>query len=269
MIRDLIKFRGRYRDAVMASRPFGLWMLDEPSGTSARNARPGGAAGTYYGASLNVPGPAGFGASFGGSGYVDLTTLAGFGATRANGSGIEFWLRTAQTAIGAVVGVANSGSGTNAFIVRVNANSSGAGAAGCLYFAAYDSVVRFRAGLNTSAALNDGRWHHVAASYSPGSGLTVFVDGVSRPVSVYYDGGADNFAFVDFTNTATAMAFNNGTIQQYVTGSLSGLALFPRPIAGKEVLDHYRAGTDVRSSKTYFVPGGTPARFRILQGASL
>lgn len=85
-------------------------------------------------------------------------------------------------------------------------------------------------------SLNDGGWHHVAATWEPAS-MAVFVDGVEV---------ARRFSLSGSINPATATAFMVGGEQDApfgFIGSLDEPAVFSRVLSGSEIAAVYQAST--------------------------
>ena len=108
-----------------------------------------------------------------------------------------------------------------------------------------DGKVRFGIGtakttLASSAALNNGAWHHVVGTYSTGgNGMKLYVDGAlqdstkATPVpmpSGYWRAGAEQM---------TGWA---GNPDQYFDGTLDELAVYPTELSQARVTAHRTAG---------------------------
>jgi hypothetical protein len=87
-----------------------------------------------------------------------------------------------------------------------------------------------------SSALFDGGWHHVTASWQPGS-MAIFVDGVevARQVS-------RSASINPATSTAFMIGGEQGTPFGY-SGSIDEPAAFSRVLSGEEIAAVYQAST--------------------------
>lgn len=166
-----------YRDAVLADSPLLYWRLDETAGTAAADS-----------ANSDDPGTVRNGVTWGVSGAlaseVRSTALNltnnGFvtensNTTHAgNPSTSEIWVRTSSTSGGPLLTFGQSGGTT--------ANSSTT--TDRVLYLSPDGKVRFGVRgvvIASNAALNDGAWHHVAATYTNTSGgMKLYVDGVQQ-----------------------------------------------------------------------------------------
>lgn len=160
-----------YREAVEldGARPY--WRMDEVSGTTASDASGAGINGTYEG-----------GVSLGRSGVLPDSKAAEFGQnskvtsknilTNPQTFSVEGWIRTETTGGGRILGFGNestnnSGNYDRHLYMRNDGHVS---------FGVYDGRTNI---VSSQSALNDGTWHHVVGTYSPGS-MELFVDGVSQ-----------------------------------------------------------------------------------------
>lgn len=101
----------------------------------------------------------------------------------------------------------------------------------------WQSPFRIRAAVRTPDSYNDGKWHHVVATFEPRTGSRIFIDGVkvaedpsmnwSRSVNAYIRIGGDRV--VSWPNAPTS-AFFQGRIDQ--------VALYRRPLSETQVIDH-------------------------------
>jgi hypothetical protein len=87
-----------------------------------------------------------------------------------------------------------------------------------------------------SSALFDGGWHHIAASWSPGS-MAVFIDGVEVGRQVSWSASINAAA-----STAFMIGGEQGTPFGF-TGSIDEPAVFSRVLSGAEIAAAYQAST--------------------------
>jgi len=222
-----------YRDAVLADGPTSLWRLGEPSGTVAVDSA--GSDDLQLGA----------GVSRGTDGAVgDVDTASSFDGTSA-GSGstavgipgpdtftIEAWVKTTSTAGGKLLGFGNAATGrSNNYDRHLYVGSDGK-----VRFGVYDAYSYV---LASRTAVNDGQWHHVAASLSS-AGMVLFVDAkrvatdptVTRgePFWGFWRVGGDN---LDYWPAQPASG--------HLAGVLDEVALYPQALTLAQVQAHFVA----------------------------
>ena len=217
-----------YGAAIRAGEPDLYWRLGETAGTLAADAGvTGSGTGTYRsGTSLGQPGAiagvANTAVRFNGTSglvssdrlYVNPTTYSA-----------ELWFATTSTAGGVLIGFGNKQTGlstTRDRQVRLETN-------GRLSFATGPAVV------TTTAAVNDGAWHHLVATQSAG-GMRLYLDGAlvgqgplssSASYSGYWRVGGD----------ATSGS------STYVAAVVDEVAVYSRALTGAEAAAHFAVGT--------------------------
>ncbi len=92
-----------------------------------------------------------------------------------------------------------------------------------------------------AASYNDGRWHHVAVSYSEGM-ESLYVDGalVAQQAAAQVPYAATHNYFLGTGYTAYWSAGNGGW--HYFQGQLDEAAIYPRALSAGEVSQHFAAG---------------------------
>ncbi|ROP42993.1 PKD domain-containing protein [Pseudokineococcus lusitanus] len=158
-----------YADAVLADGATSLWRLGEASGPTAFDS-----AGAD---DLTLPVSAVRGADGAVTGDT-ATTFAGTAALQGvstvaqpgpNTFSVESWVRTTSTQGGKLVGFGNSRTaGSTSYDRHVYMTPGGQ-----LVFGVYPGTART---VQSTAAYNDGRWHHVVATLGAG-GMQLYVDG--------------------------------------------------------------------------------------------
>lgn len=95
----------------------------------------------------------------------------------------------------------------------------------------------------TTAAFNDGNWHHVAATLdTSGNVLKIYVDGVDQAVVKSFD-----FALTSIVNSADPVnigAFNSGGVQ-LMDGHIDEPSLWDTALSASEVTAIYNSGTPI------------------------
>ncbi|MBX9244948.1 PKD domain-containing protein [Actinotalea ferrariae] len=223
-----------YAEKVLEDDPAYFWRLGEADGTAAydhagwSDARVGpavtrGLAGAVVGdpdAASGFPGTA--------DGIV-VSPVAEPGPERFT---VEAWVRTTSTRGGKIIGFGNAASGTSGSYDRhVYMDSEGR-----ITFGVYPGGVRT---VRSASAYNDGAWHHVVASLGE-TGMQLYVDGrriasradttSAQPYSGYWRIGGDNLG-----------GWPDRPADDFLTGAVDEVAVYPRALAFAEVVDHYRA----------------------------
>jgi Concanavalin A-like lectin/glucanases superfamily len=81
--------------------------------------------------------------------------------------------------------------------------------------------------------VDDGAWHHVVVAVDRDTGITVYVDGLSRATTGPSTGSVSN-----------AVAFQVGRVSNFSVykGDVDELALYPSLLSSARVQAHYGAG---------------------------
>ncbi|MEZ6124895.1 MAG: M60 family metallopeptidase [Planctomycetaceae bacterium] len=204
-----------------APRPFAWWKLDETSGSVAADSSGNGRDGAVSGGTW-TPGNRGGALLFNGT---SDRILAGTAASLSGTTDFTAtaWIRT--TASGVIIQQRNGGF-NGEYVLKVNPN-------GTLNFFIYGNSA-YQFDFNSTTAVNDGEWHHVAAVRSGTSGF-LSVDGVQagtgrgpvrdlaptigvgigadiRDDNKYFSGTLDDIRLYD-------VALSAGSILELATGS--------------------------------------------------
>lgn len=199
----------------------GYWPLDATAGTAASDASGNGNNGTVSGASWKSGGRLNGCLSFNGAGSsVQITN-----PVSADFS-IAFWVKTTQTAGS---GQWYQGAGLVDGDTPGYANDFGAALCGgqfCFGVGNPDISIR------SSALINDGAWHHCAATRQQGTGsICVYVDGVLQATG----SGNENSLNASSRLLFGAIASGGG----YFNGSLDDVKIFNRALSSNEVAAVY------------------------------
>jgi hypothetical protein len=217
-----------------------LYPLLETTGTTAVDTSGNNRPGTYTatGVAYGQPGPCPRDTAKaitldGAAGYVSGPATAQAGPAAFT---IELWFKTTTTRGGKLIGYGNkpTGSSTN-YDRHIYMSNSGQ-----IYFGVYPNAVR-TISTSTTTAYNDGRWHHVAASLSPTTGMALYLDGklvatdTATTTAQAYPGfwriGQDNL------NGWTAIPLST-----FFAGSLAYAAAYSTVLTPTQISDHYTAG---------------------------
>ena len=224
-----------YADAVRADGAGNHWRLGETSGNAADSI---GTRSLTVGAGVTrnqagaIAGNTAY--SFNGSSTASLATT---GTTAApNTFTQEAWIQTTSTSGGRVMGFANKATGNSGTYDRqVYLESNGRISFAVKVRAGFLGLSTETRTVTSTAAVNDGRWHHVAAAMSP-TGMQLYVDGVlvgsrtDTTTGLSYNGyfrvGADKAV-------AGASTF---------TGRIDEVALYPAALTAQQVAAHAAGG---------------------------
>ncbi|PZR54413.1 hypothetical protein DNL40_04900 [Xylanimonas oleitrophica] len=223
-----------YASTVRADGASSYWRLGEPAGTVAadwagdRDLQLGD--GVVRGTPGAVPGDADGATTFGGT-----PTATGGTTVRTPGPGtftLEAWFRTTTTRGGKIVGFGSSPTGDSGSYDRHVYMTDG----GQLVFGVYPGRVQT---VSSSAAYNDGAWHHVAATLGP-DGMQLFVDGTrvaqrgdvtgAEPFDGYWRVGGDNLGGWPSAPTSSRFA-----------GVVDDVAVYPAVLTAAQVRSHLAA----------------------------
>ncbi len=230
---SLCLYAGNTTGAPASTPPAANYPLSEGSGATTADASGAGRTATLFGPTWTT-GLSGQGLSFDGNDSVQIP--AGFMNSR-QGS-VSVWINTSHdyTDLGMIFYGTSSSSPT--------ANGGGAENELHLNFIANDRVAFFIEGgalpdlsLSTPTALNDGRWHHLVATWNLGGWSDLYVDGrrVASTRQLYND--------FDLSFNVRLGRPNAGV--RFYNGSLDEVRLFNTAISHAEVLDLYFGGLGV------------------------
>ena len=223
-----------YRTAVLADSPSLFWRLGEASGTAVDDAGSASRDGTLLAQTATL-GQAGALAS-----EKDTALALSVGVITANTAvpgpstfSVEAWFKSTSTTGGRILGFGDAaGSNPSTTVDRQ------------LYLSP-DGKVRFGVGSSkttvaSTAALNNGAWHHVVGTFTNGNnGMKLYVDGTlqgsgtSNPVNLtgYWRAGAEQ------------MSGWAGNPDQYFDGTLDELAVYPTALSQARITAHRTAST--------------------------
>ncbi|HEX8510950.1 MAG TPA: PKD domain-containing protein [Propionibacteriaceae bacterium] len=142
----------------------------------------------------------------------------------------EAWFKTTTTSGGKILGLGNAPTGMSGGYDRHVYMDN----AGRLNFGVYNGTVNT---IRSAAPVNDGQWHHVAASLSS-AGMVMYVDGVKvgsrasvttgQAYSGYWRVGADNLN-----------AWSDQPSSSYFNGTIDEVAIYPTALSPAQLRNHY------------------------------
>ena len=161
--------------------------------------------------------------------YVIATNFSGFPTTAAT---VELWMNSTATNIGGLFSYATTAN-ANAFLlinpaqleVRVN------------------GVLAYQ----LPTPLNDGAWHHVAATWTNSGGVNVYIDGVLR-----------NASSVGVQTVLTDGALVLGQDQDTVGGGFSTDQAYKGRLDEVRIWNHVRTTTEIRNNMNVAISNSVP-----------
>jgi chitodextrinase len=225
-----------YGSTVYADSPSLYWRFGESAGTVAADSSGTGNTGAYFGAVTKpiaggIPNTRNTAASFNGTdGLVASTTLF----TNPQNYTAELWFNTTSTTGGKLIGFGSSqtGSSTN-YDRHVYLQNDGK-----VVFGSYPGSTQTA---TSTAAYNDGTWHHVVATQSSTAGMLLYIDGVlvadnpavnPQNYNGYWRVGGDNLTSWPGIPTTP-----------YVTAKIDEVAVYPTALTEAQAKQHYAAAT--------------------------
>jgi trimeric autotransporter adhesin len=218
------------------------WRLGEGSGTTAydyagfNDATVSG--GVTRGASGAIIGDANTASSFNGS--------SGLAATRSitpppSSFSIEAWVRTASTTGGKIVGYGNTNSGLSSQYDRhIYMDNDGH-----IWFGAYPGGVRT---VHSAATYNDNQWHHIVATLSTSSGMSLYVDALRVGQDTGTTSG-ENYVGYWRIGGDNLNGWPSQPASNYLSGAIDDVAVYSSALSAATIVDHY-----VDSGRTSPIP---------------
>lgn len=144
---------------------------------------------------------------------------------------IEFWFRSTQS-FGTSGGQWYQGAGLVDAEVSGTANDFGVSLVAGRVVAGTGNPDR---SVSSSAAYNDGQWHHVVMTRAQGGVITLYVDGTSQGTIATNDNALTSAASLTFGRLQTGI--------NYYQGYLDEVSLYNRVLTASEVTAHHQSGT--------------------------
>ncbi|GAB3672559.1 hypothetical protein GCM10027589_42090 [Actinocorallia lasiicapitis] len=216
-----------------------LWRFTETSGTTGYD-RSGPSNLTYgSGVTLNAAGITGDRAAvFNGTANA-RTASAQIAAPRD--FTVEAWVKTTSTTGGKIIGYGNSASGNSGTYDRHLYLT----ADGRVVFGVYPGVIRT---IQSAPGLNNGQWHHVAASLDFNSGMKLYVDGQLKATDTTTRYGQSYTGYWRVGGD-TVGSWPSAPSTPYLNGTIDEAAVYPRALADSEVAEHYQVGTGAQPNQ--------------------
>jgi hypothetical protein len=262
---------GVYREDVMADTPVGYWRLGEATGTTAADETASNDPGTYLNAiTLGAPGAivgdANTAPSFDG---VDDEVSMGNPASGILNFGtssftVEAWVKPT---------LKGSQLTTDQPLVAKQPSTTGKPAWELTFTTDSGFVGRVKAKLTDTSGvpmkaysgvrIDDGKWHHVVATFDRANGITVYVDGVGT-----FTAGATPG---DVSNNTALLIGQEGRMYPFFKGQIDEVALYKGLLPSARVKSHYENGAATQAiapvSTAPPMIGGTAKKGYLLSAA--
>jgi trimeric autotransporter adhesin len=163
--------------------------------------------------------------------YITTTTNI---STAPQDFSLSLWFNTTTTVGGKLAGWGNQQTGSSGnYDHQIYLNN-----AGQIYFGVYFNGFRC---LNTSASFNDGKWHHVALTFSSTNGAKMYVDGLivaedATNKTAETEAGYWRFGYDNLQNWPSAPTSN------FYKGLLDDIAIFNHALTDADVYALYGGG---------------------------
>jgi hypothetical protein len=144
----------------------------------------------------------------------------------------EVWFKTTVKG-GKLIGFGNSQSGSSSAYDRHTYIST----TGQLAFGTYNGGYQT---LTSSANVADGAWHHVVATMSPSTGMTLYLDGARVAGNTAFTAPESNTGYWRIGYDNTSGWPNAGS--NYFVGSMRFAAVYKTALTATQVTNHYNAG---------------------------
>jgi signal peptidase I len=228
-----------YQKAVLADTPYLYWRLQESAGTAVADTSGNARSGTItnapaLGAGSPISGdPADTACGTGTTAY--LTATGRTTATPATFS-VEAWVKSTSIAGGRLIGYGDA------------AAPSTATKTDCQLYLAPTGKAEFglsstsKIALASTAAVNDGLWHHIVGTYSSATGAKLYVDG---NLSASGTGAAPvSFAGYWRAGTETLTGWPANPSSNHLTGTVDEIAVYTTVLSATRVTAHYQAAAN-------------------------
>jgi PKD repeat protein len=224
-----------YGDLVRSDGAQNHWRLGEPSGTTGYDWGTGRdltlASGATRGVAGAIAGNTNTATTFPGTATVPAATPLRLWAP--NLFTVEAWFRTTTTRGGKIIGYGNSATGNSSSYDRHLYMTNN----GAVVFGVFNGTTQT---ISSPSGLNNGQWHHVAATYGPG-GTALYVDGsqvaanaahtTARPFNGFWRVGGDQLN--SWPNRPTANAF---------AGTIDEVAVYHTALSAQKIATHHAVG---------------------------
>ncbi|MCQ9163646.1 PKD domain-containing protein [Arthrobacter sp. STN4] len=221
-----------YGAAVYGATPDLYWRLNEPGGTTALDSSASANPGSYSGSTTRgvagaIAGTQDAAVAFDGSSGMVAGNKATAGPTTYS---LELWFKTTTTQGGKLIGFGDQPAGlSNSYDRHVYMRNDGT-----LTFGTWTGAENT---ITTTAAYNDGTWHHLVATQSA-AGMVLYLDGASAGTNPQA-GAQDYTGYWRIGGDRTW----GGAGSSYFNGSLDEVAVYGAALGADTAVEHYRSGS--------------------------
>ncbi len=186
--------------------------------------------------------------------YVSILNEAGFDFDRTDLFTLSVWLKQPSGVMGASLAKMANSHPYVGWSLGVNSNSVGVNDAGKIVFQLINTWTSNTISVATTndTYLNDGSWHHYVVTYdgsSSASGVKIYEDGVSLPVTVGYDSLSSSI----LNDTAVTIGSRASGLFPH-QGGIDDVRIYSRALSASEVsLLYNRSATTYSHDKTNLI----------------
>lgn len=217
----------------------GYWKFDERSGNIVYDNSGNGNNGILIDNISRVNGKYGLALSF--DGVNDYVMLGDFKLDLQKATTYMFWINTSQTRSAPVgdyairlMGTENNGP-TTAILVELNVPELDR----LGIFLRDDNDRKLSAYLEDPFDFTGTGWHHVAMVMNPkDSTITIYIDGVNRDLTYFYQDSPSNFSNFQYSFTFGA-SYSQGVVETFYEGTLDEVQIYSRALSLEEVKAEY------------------------------
>ena len=221
-----------YPDTVLGSGAAHYWKFE----MQAAGADATGGAGLNIGAEATVLGSSAYAGGIGAldcSGTAKSRAESDVAQTPVGDFSIEVWINSVSSAGGPIVTFGNKVGATSSKVDRVMYM----GTNGKIYFG---TLAKSRQFTVSELPVNTGAWRHVVGTMSTSAGLTLYVDGAQTATEQKGTATSDFEGYWKVCGDNTS-GWPGNSGRPAFTGTVDDVAIYPKALSAKEVLDHYEA----------------------------
>ncbi len=252
--------RSKYQRSVLAKQPVAYWRLSEFKGPTAFDATKQGHDGAYLGtpvyrekgaircdtdAAIKLDGR---------RSYIEIPDAAEFSQpTSGQGLTVEAWVRPdtllfeGETKDPHIHWLGKGEKGQYEWALRFYSKNSTRPNRISAYI--WNSAGGLGAGAYFQEALRPREWLHVVACYDPGdknnprAGVSIYKDGVFRGGPSTQRGALYSSYDIMPVHGSAPVRLGTRDLKSFLIGGIDEVAVYPRVLSGREILDNYRTGT--------------------------
>ncbi|MBC3761667.1 PKD domain-containing protein [Quadrisphaera oryzae] len=218
-----------YGKSVYGSDPQFFWRGDGVTGTTVADAGPNGVTGVEHGGVSAAPGVPGIGGNGFGLNGTDAYLVEAQGHDRPQQYSAELWFSSTSTRGGKLIGTGNANNDYSWSNDR-NVTLQDDGRLSVNVWTGQEN--RY----TTTAAYNDGTWHHVVLTQGS-AGIRLYVDGAV----VISNAQTGNEAGYGYWRVGGDTTWAGTSTSRHVAATIDQVAVYDRPLSADEVTAHFAA----------------------------